>query len=316
MSSLSFLTPLSALVALGGFLPLVVALRRDHRGKSVRGALGLADPPPDRSVLVALVAVPVLVGLAAAQPVVDREREKRERVDAEILFAFDTTRSMAASDSPQGATRLDRAKRIANKVRAAAPYVRAGAASLNDRALPYVFPTINASTFRATLARAVAYDRPPPSGNARVVTDLNALAAIGEQDYFSPGSRKRLLVVLTDGETQALRAELSAALKEARIRTILVHVWRRHESIFMTSRPEPQYRADPSSRETLRGYATAVDGVAFSEGQVPAIIERVSEEIGDGPTSERSQRDLLALGPYLMLAAALPLALIIRRRNS
>lgn len=315
--SLSFLTPVAALVALTGVLPLAAYLLRKRRAQRVRTALGLAEPSAgsDGLLLAALLAVPLLVGFAAAQPVLDRAQPRRERVDAEVWFVFDTTRSMYAAAGVRQPTRFDRARRIANEVRAALPEVRAGVASLTDRALPHLFPTIDGSTFRSTLARSVAIERPPPSRYAGLATDLNGLAAVGRQAYFSPETARRVLIVLTDGETEKLGAALPVAVRKARIRTIFVHVWRAGESIFLTSRPEPEYRADPSSRETLGLFAAAVEGTVVSEDARGAIVERARAELGTGPTRSRSRRDLLALMPFATLAAAFPLALVLLRRN-
>ncbi|MBA3428012.1 MAG: hypothetical protein H0U07_05495 [Actinobacteria bacterium] len=315
MSALSFLTPLGALVALAGLLPLGFFALRERRAKQVRDTLGLTDPGAGRTLLIALAAVSILTGIAAAQPVIDRAQARQERADAEVLFVFDTTRSMYASAGAGEPTRFDRARRIARDIRAALPQVRAGVGSLTDRALPHLFPTIDGSTFRSTLARSIAIERPPPSSYSRLATDLNGLAAVGRQGYFLPETRKRLLIVLTDGETEGVRAELPAAFRKARIRTIFVHVWRANESIFLTSRPEPDYRSDPQSRETLARFAAAVEGTTFSEDESATIVERAQAELGEGPTRSRSQRDLLALMPYLTLAAVLPLGLIIGRRN-
>ncbi len=314
---LSFLTPVAALVALAGILPLAVHLWRERRARQVRAALRLRHPSPatDRTLLAALVAVPLLIGVAAAQPVLDRAEARQERTDAEIMFVFDTTRSMYASGGVREPTRFDRARRIGNTIREAVPQVRAGVASLTDRTLPHLFPTIDGSTFRSTLARAIGIERPPPSSYARLATDLNGLAAVGRQGYFSPEARKRVLIVLTDGETEKVGAGLPVALRRAGIRTILVHVWRASESIFLTARAEHEYRPDPSSEGTLVQFAAAVGGSAFAEDDVAAIVGRVRAELGKGATRQREQRDLLALMPYATLAAALPLALVLRRRN-
>lgn len=315
--ALSFLTPIAALVALGGVLPLVAFLRREKRARRVRDTLVLGDPAPGpgRTLLAALVLVPLLAGLAAAQPVVDRAKVRQERADAEVLFVFDTTRSMYASNGVRELTRFARAARVANEIRAGVSEVRAGVASLTDRTLPHLFPTIDGSSFRATLARTIAIERPPPSSFVRLATDLNGLAAVGQQRYFSPEVDKRLLIVLTDGETETVKAQLPLALSKAHIRAIFVHVWRRNESIFLTSKPEPDYRPNPSSRAALAQYAAAVDGAAYSEQEPGAILARARAELGEGPIRARSQRDLLALMPYVTLAAALPLALVLSRRN-
>ena len=317
MGQLSFLTPLGALVALAAVLPLVVSLRRERRGREIRATLGLTDPGPraGRALLAALVAVPVLTGFAASQPVIDRAQPRQERVDAEILFAFDTTRSMYAAAGVDEPTRFDRARLIAAEVRAAFPDVRAGVVSLTDRVLPHLFPTIDGSSFRSTLARSVAIERPPPVSYRTLATDLNGLAAVGQQEYFSPETTRRLLIVLTDGETERVRARLPAALAKAGIDTIFVQVWRSSESIFLTSRPEPEYRPDPLSRRRLADFAAAVEGAAFSEDEAAAIVERARAAVGEGPTRSRPQRDLLALMPYATLAAVLPLAFVLRRRN-
>lgn len=317
MGALSFLTPLGALVALAGLLPLAVFLRRERRAREVSRMLGLSEPDPGRrrALFLALVAVPLFTGVAAAQPVVDRSQAQRERADAELLFVFDITRSMHAAAGAREPTRFDRARRIANEIRAALPDVPAGVASVTDRTLPHLFPTIDGSTFRSTLARSLAVERPGSARYARLATDLNGLAAVGRQGYFSPEARRRLLIVLTDGESEPVKASLPAVLGRARIRTIFVQVWAPAESIFLTSQPEPDYRPDPSSEATLARYAAAVDGVVFTEAQVAAIVDRARAELGEGPTRPRRQRDLFALMPYATLAAVLPLALVLRRRN-
>lgn len=317
MGSLSFLTPLGALVALAGLLPLALHVLRERRAREVRRTLGVPEPAPGptRSLLAALVALPLLAGIAAAQPVLDRAKPRLERLDAEILFAFDTTRSMHASGGARQPTRFDRARDLADDVRAAFPRVRAGAITVTDRVLPHLFPTIDGSSFRATVARSIAVERPPPAGSAARATDLNALAAVARHAYFSPTARTRLLIVLTDGESRRVQGRLPAALRRERIRTIFVHVWAADESIFVTSRPERAYRPDPGSRRTLDRFAAAVDGSVFSESEVAGAIRRARTELGSGPTRPRRQRDLFALMPWTVLAAALPLALVLRRRN-
>lgn len=317
MGSLSFLTPLGALVALAGVIPVIVYLGRERRAREVRRTLGLPEPSPrsSRALFAALVAVPLLAGVAAAQPVLDRAEPRLERLDAELLFAFDTTGSMYASAGPREPTRFDRARGVAEQVRAGFPRVRAGVLSLTNRALPHLFPTIDGSSFRSTVARSVTVE-PPGTGTYAVrATDLNALASVANQAYFSPGVRTRVLVVLTDGESRRVRAALPVALRRAGIRTVFVHVWRRDESIFVTSRADRGYRPDPRSRQTLDEFAAAVDGAVFSESELARVVAHARRELGDGPTRPQRQRDLLALMPWATAAAALPLALLLRRRN-
>jgi hypothetical protein len=318
VGSVSFLTPLGALVALLAVFPLVAFLGRERRARRVRQTLGVGEPRPRprRWLLAALIAVPAFVGLAAAQPVLDRSTPVRERADAEVFFVLDTSRSMLAAAGLDEPTRLDRAKETAIEVRERLAGVPAGLASLTDRTLPYLFPTVDARSFRATLARTVCVECPAPQFyGATLATDLSALATVGRLSYFSAAARKRLLVVLTDGESQPVKATLAAALEKARIRTIFVHVWGADESIFVTSEPEPQYRPDPSSERALAQAAELVGGAVFAEDEVDGAVARARRELGDGPTRDRSQRDLLALMPYATLAAMLPLGIVLRRRN-
>ena len=317
MGSLSFLTPLAALVALAGLLPLIVLRGRERRARQVRETLGLPEPPPRprRRLAIALAGVSALAGVAAAQPVLDRSKVVRERADAEAFFVLDTSRSMLAAAAADEPTRIERGRRIARELRARIPEVPAGLASLTDRTLPHLFPTVDPSAFESTLSRAIGIERPPPSVfYSAHATDLCALWAVGTSGFFSPDVRKRVLVALTDGETQELRPALGA-LRDAGVHTVFVHVWGADEAIFATSKPEPQYRPDPSSERALAQAAEVVDGEVFGEDEVGAAAAHVRAELGTGPTRSRSRRDLLALMPYVTLAAVAPLAYVLRRRN-
>jgi Mg-chelatase subunit ChlD len=312
---LSFLTPLAALVALTGLLPLAAFMGRERRARRVRMTLGLAAPPagPSRRLLAALVAVPALTGLAAAQPVLDRSKPVDERADAEIFFVIDTSRSMLAADGPDEPTRFERARTAAVEIRARLAGVPAGLAQMTNWTLPHLFPTSDASTFRSTLSRSI-FAGGPSHGGAVLATDLSALGAFAREHFFTPGVPKRLLVVLTDGETRKVSPRL-AVLDRAGIRTLFVRVWGAGEEIFRPSGAEPQYRPDPTSEQTLAEVAALVDGAVFDEDDVDGVVERARLELGEGPTRPREQRDLLALMPYTMLAAFAPLAFLIRRRN-
>lgn len=134
MGPVSFLTPLAALVALIGLLPVAAFLARERRATRVRRALHLSEPlstsrPP---VLASLVATAALTGVAAAQPVIDRADPRPERSDAEIFFAFDTSRSMLAASAANEPTRFERARSIAEAVRVQLPDVPAGIAQFTD----------------------------------------------------------------------------------------------------------------------------------------------------------------------------------------
>jgi Mg-chelatase subunit ChlD len=317
MGSLSFLTPAAALVALAGLVPLATFLLRERRARAVRAALGLVEPPqgPGRALLGSLVAIPVLTGVAAAQPVLDRSSPREERTDAELFFVLDTSRSMLAAPGPDAPTRFDRARDAALELRARFPQVRAGVASVTDRTLPHLFPTIGGLSFRATLTRSLGIQRPPPSSFATVATDLGGLAAVGRQGFFTPSARTRVLIVLTDGETEDVGPGVGTALRRHRVRTLFVHLWRPGESVYVTSAPEPQYRPDPASRLKLARVAETVGGTVVPEDDLQGAGDFLRTQLGRGPTRERRQRDLLALMPWATAAAAFPLVLVLRRRN-
>jgi hypothetical protein len=316
MGPISFLTPVAALVALVGILPLAAFLRRERRGRRVRKTLGLAEPArgPGRFLLAALIAVPLFAGVAAAQPVIDRSKTLEERADAEVFFVLDTSRSMLAAEGPEEPTRFERARAAALELRMRLAEVPAGLAQMTDWTLPHLFPTIGPSSFRATLTRSIEVGSAGASGSDVLTTDLDALDVFARQDLFSPDARKRLLIVLTDGESEPVEPGLAVLDKEG-IRTSFVHVWGADESIFRPSGAEPQYRPDPTSERTLAQTAALVGGAVFDEGDLDAVAERARRDLGDGPTRPRKQRDLVALMPYVTLAAAVPLALLLWRRN-
>ena len=87
LGPLSFLSPLAAFVALVGLLPLAAFFTVSRRASRIRSSLQLAEPGAVRySTAVAVVVVACLVGLAAAQPVLARDRDRRVRSDAEAIF--------------------------------------------------------------------------------------------------------------------------------------------------------------------------------------------------------------------------------------
>jgi len=315
----TFLTPLAALAALAAALPLGVAAGRARRAATVRERLGLPPPPRRGAVafVAALGAVPLLVGLAASQPVLEFAEERRERTDVEAFVVVDISRSMLAATGPEGETRFDRAREIAAEIRAALPEVPLGIVSLTDRALPQLFPTTDAAVFASALERSIGVERPPPRlFFAERATDLDAAAAVLQRGYFDPDARTRLLVLVSDGETRERPARFAAAVREdERTHLVVVPVWAAGERVHTGGVPEPAYEADPAGPATLAQLAADADGRL-----VPEAPERVAaaarEIVGDGPTrvAARDGREL-ALMPWITALALLPLGLVLWRRN-
>lgn len=320
-ASLTFLTPLGALVALGVLVPLAALILMRRRARSLRAALSLGEWGRwgVLAALAALLAVAALLGLAATQPILERTHPREVRTDAQAFVVIDVSRSMLAQSSPDAAPRIERAKAVARLVRASLGDVPVGIASLTDRVLPHVFPTADDAAFESTLDRSVGVDRPPPRGSfLTTATKLDALGATRSLRFFSPAAERRLLVVLTDGETlpvadQRLRQLLRA---DPPIETVFVQFWREDERVYSNGEPERQYKPDPTAPDVLTRIASTVDGEVYDEDRAAAAAEKASLLMGGGPTIvEGTRRSRFALAPYLSFAAFVPLLLLLRRRD-
>jgi von Willebrand factor type A domain len=315
-----FVTPLGALFTLTALVVLAVFVRRRRRLSRIRKALGL-PPQTLRSQLtlvVALAAVPVLLGIAAAQPVIETTRTVRERTDAQAFVVVDVSRSMIAGAGPGAPRRFDRAREIALGLQEALPEVPFGVASLTDRVLPHLFPTVDGPVFASTLTRSLEIEQPPPGGfYLTVATNLNSLRLVPEKNYFPPSAKKRVLVVLTDGESQALEPDLARAFrKRPRVETIFVHLWDADERIYETGVEEGGYQPDPGSSALLGRAAALVGGQVIPESDAGNLVGAVRGLIAEGETVARqAETGRLALMPYVTLLALVPLAFVLLRRN-
>lgn len=318
---LAFLTPLGALLALAALAPLMVNALRNRRARRIRAALGLADPTVASRLplILALAAVPCLLGLAAAQPVLESDRVRPERTDAEIFIVLDTSRSMLASARAGAPTRFDRARDAALRLSEVLPDVPLGLASMTDRLLPHVFPTTDRRVIAAALRDAIGVERPPASISYTSIaaTTFDSLAAIPTRNYFSPSADKRLLVVLTDGETRPRERNLSSSYgREPRISTLLIRFWSGSERIYETGVAEDAYQPIDPAGIALRQLAAEVGGHVLSEGDPAGVVTAARAALGNGPTAERLiEGERRALMPWVTLAAFLPLALVLLRRN-
>lgn len=319
LAALTFLTPLGGLAMLAALVPLLGLAAGEQRVRRARALLRLA-PPRDADVRLfvgALIAVPLLLGLAAAQPSVRTTSGARVRTDAEALFVFDTSRSMAASERPGSPTRLTRAVQAAVRLRAAISDVPAGVATLTDRVLPDLFPTGDAATFDATVTKVVGIDSPPPQGSDTVISTFSPLATIPGTGYFAKSAKHRLLVVFTDGESQPFAvAPIARALRGVDV--VLVHVWNANERVYGRSgRPEGAYRPNEQSGEILRSLAEATGGRAVEESALDDAAAALRRAAGSGPTAEAGRAPRThPLAPYVAATAVLPLLFVLRRRNA
>jgi len=317
--SVSFATPLAAtLVVLVGLVPLGVLLSERRRLHRLCGQLGLR-PPQGRhatSVVIALTLLVALLALAAAQPVVATTTTERGRADAEAFFVLDTSRSMAAADAAGSPTRLDRARADAKELRARLPGLAVGVASLTDRVLPHLFPTMSTNDFNATLDESLAIDRPTSSlayGDA-VGTKLGALSDLVAANYFSPGAKRRVAVVFTDGET--LPENISALpmlFAEGNVKVLFVQYWDRDERIYDAEGAlNPAYAPEPALTTPLTTLAKVLASHAYEAGRTGDVAAAIEAAIGDGPTTTRGRElGTRLLTPYLVLVSVLPLAFLL-----
>jgi hypothetical protein len=309
---MTFLTPLALLVGLAALLPLAAALLGRGRVGAVRRTLGLRSPAARSSLVApALAAAGIaLLGVAAAQPVLEHRSSERMRKDVQALFVIDTSRSMAASQTSTSPTRLDRAIDAAVRLRASIPEVASGIATLTDRVLPDLLPVPDEAGFDGVARRAVLIESPPPRDQSVRATTYAALADVASGNYFEPSASRRIVVLLTDGESRPIDgAGIAAALQSARgYRLIAVRVWGGNEAVYgADGRPEAAYRPDPSGLAVLDGLAAALGGQAFTEGRLGAASSTLRRLAGTGPTAvaQGARRSRTALAPFLVAAALL-----------
>ena len=316
---LTFLSPGAALIALAALVPVAAALLAIRRADSVRELLGLARPSRLRRLapFAAFALAAVFLGLAASQPILEREILLRVRSETEAFLVVDVSRSMLARPDPEATTRLERAHAAAVELREGLPGVRVGVASLTDRVLPHLFPTSDEEAFRLTVERTLGIERPPPRESFSLnATTLEALTGLATRRFFSRDARHRLAIVVTDGESRAVN-EISIAARLRRppaVETVFVHVWGGDERVYSQGVPEAEYRPDPSARERLERLADANDGGVYAEDEVAAAAARGRELLGESPSAaEAAKRERRPLAPYLAALAFLPLGLLLGR---
>jgi hypothetical protein len=317
VAALHFLTPLGALAALVAIVPLATAALAARQGRHAARTLGLRHARP-RSALArpaAGVLVCVLLGLAAAQPVLVSHGQQRVRTRSEVQFVVDVSRSMLAAASARSPTRLERARAAVARLRGDVADVPAGLAGLTDRVLPYSFPAGTRSTFDDVLARSVLVDAPPPQDVSVVATSFDALSALARDGFFRSGATRRTCVLVTDGESRPFSsAAVAQALGSRGCSLLVVRVGNQGEHVYDgDGEVEAGYRADPAAAAAVRQLAAATGGAAFDERELDragTALRRLAEH---GPTARvRTATTERRLAPALAgCALAVALALVV-----
>jgi hypothetical protein len=160
-------------------------------------------------------------------------------------------------------------------------------------------------------------------------TSYGALAAVPSAGYFAPTATRRVVVLLTDGESTPTDTGAVAQAFAARggYELVAVRFWGPDETVYGAGgRPDAAYRPDPSGRAVLAALAGAVRGRAFEEDAVNAAVSAVRADVGRGPTvaAAGADRTRTLLAPYLVgvsllllaVLGALPAATALRARHS
>ena len=319
MVAVAFASPWAALVALAVVVPLGALTLAAQRSERVATALGLR-PARDATVFAAvlIVAFAALVGAAAAQPVRETQTDRRVRTDAQAWFVIDTSRSMLAAPSATSATRFARAKRDAIALRARLSSVPAGIVSFTDRAVPNLFPTVSQQAFAATALQSLAIERPPPGVSPdKRSTSFDGLSALAYDDFFATPASKRLVVVLTDGESRPFSVRQTArAFPRKLYRVLVVRLWNGADRVWHIDGSPEDYLPDRTSTAGIALLARETGGGVFDESTLADAAASAREFLGTGPSRKiGSERKPIALAPWLLAAALVPLGLLLWRRS-
>jgi hypothetical protein len=317
---LEFLSPLGGLVALAILLPFAALAVVESRARTARRFLELGEPTFRERLpgLVALAAIPCLLAVGLAQPIVRYTGVERVRTDAEAYYFLDVSRSMLARPSSDGGSRFDRAKSIAERVHQRLTNIPSGIGTLTDRVLPNLFPTGDDEVFTATLEESTDIEQPPPRGYDEVGTLFAAFDTLGSGTFYRPNVRRRLAIVLTDGESRPfdavdLREQLALA---PHVTFLIVRIGDSGDRIYIDGKPERAFVADRAGPIRAEQLATATGGRVFGESDTDGVVDAARKALGSGDEIEQGRTlRVVALGSWFVLAALLPLGFLLWRRN-
>jgi hypothetical protein len=334
-TTVTFLTPRGALLAAAALVPLAASAWAATRNARGRALLRLESQSSDRLVA-AVAAIPLLLGFAAAQPVVRTHVGRRIRTDAQAIFVFDTSRSMAAAAAAGAPTRMRQAKAAAIRLRRdAIPDVPSGVASLTTQLLPHLFPTSAVAAFASTVEHAIGVEKPsPPALQFGLLgTSFQPLGQLRDQGFFTPWAKERLAVLLTDGESGPYDPESvgdqlvgpssstsfigTTAHPEAPVRLVIIRFGHSTDRIYESNGSfEAAYRPDPGADRIVLTLASSEKGRVFDTGQLGEAARTMRALLGTGPAITRGVRTRnIELAPYVVLAALPLLGLVAWKRN-
>ena len=326
------------LLCLGAVLPAVaVCLVLDRRRRRALAELGLPPEPRRRGALEAglVCGAVALLAVAASQPMVRTQRTTGVRGDAQAYVILDTSTSMLARSARKAPARIDLARSIAARIAAHLPdNLPIGLAEMPQGVLPLLPPTISRAEFDDVLDRVVTAGAMPAKPQDQladssvtpsrrkplapfVATNLIALRTLDLARFYSSRATHRLAILVTDAETSAFDpARLSTALARAGTKLLVVRVGSPSDRLW---RPiagrtvlDPGYVPTTAGVSSVRMLARSLGGDLYSPSQLTDLSSRARDLLGSGGTVRvvRMQR-VLALGPYLALAAIPLVALLL-----
>jgi hypothetical protein len=307
--AITFLTPRAAFLALLALVPLAAFVLASLRVERARRLLRLT--PPGEAQLVrhaVLIMIPVLLlTLAAMQPAVRSHASVRARTDAAAFIVLDTSRSMLASPTPGGSSRLAEAKQVALELEEHLPGVPLGVATFTDRVLPDLFPTSDSAAYDSVV-ESVGIDAPPPEDVNTVATTFDALTQLATEGFFAQSQHKRAVLLVTDGESRAFDpANIGSTLSSHGIRLAVVRVGGGDDRVWKPNgKPEANFRPDP------KGAAASIARLRAATGGGTDAAGIVAKAIGSGPTTVVGlEPRTRTLSPFIALLALVPLAFIL-----
>ena len=311
-------SPQGLLATLALLVPALALLVHARRSRRLRGILGLAEPGPGRllATAAALTVGFALLGLAAARPVLRKDAAERVRTDAAVFVVLDVTRSMLATSRRGAPTRYARAVDFARRLRPLLGDAPVGVASLTDRTLPHLFPTADRRVYVSVLENALGIGQPPPSLKSWNATDFGSLTHVPTDNFFPPRLRKRLVVLVSDGETVPFSAAgVASAFRTSRMGLIVVRVGGAGDRIFDRHGRDIGYRPSEEAFAATDRLAALLGRRVYREGELRLVGAQARALLGRGRTAPLApgERDV-ELGRALLIAAAVVLAALFGAR--
>jgi hypothetical protein len=317
---LELLSPLGALFGLAAVVPLAALFWVERTSQRVRALLGLGSDPVRPSIAVAgsLVAVPILLAVALAQPVVRYTGAHLVRTDAEAFYVFDVSRSMLAAASPESPRRFGQAVETAKRLHQRLADIPSGVATMTDRVVPSLFPTGNDEVFNATVEDALAAGQPPPRGYDDVGTLFAAVDTFASGTFFSRTTKHRVAIVLTDGESRPFDVPLleqTLALGPP-VTFVVLRFGSTRDRVWQEGKPIAGFRPTTTGEQRTAELVRATGGTEVRPRDTDRVVRVVRDAVGSGPRVEQGELlRVIGLGPWFALASLAPLGFLVWRRN-